>query len=84
MRIYMQSPVLDGRAPRFFQLLLQKDLLEGWLLVSETGQQGQRGRVKQIYFQTREEAEAELLKLRDEQLAKGFRVVFLQGAVDGR
>ena len=43
MRIYMQTPVGEDAAPRYYHLHLQEDLLEGWTLVRESGRQGSSG-----------------------------------------
>jgi predicted DNA-binding WGR domain protein len=77
MRIYMQSPPAGDKAPRFYHLHLQEDLLEGWTLIREWGYQGQRGRVSRELYPDRETAEAALLQVRDEQLRRGYRVVFM-------
>ncbi|MFN2308246.1 MAG: WGR domain-containing protein [Gammaproteobacteria bacterium] len=79
MRIYMQTPVGDDGAPRYYHLHLQEDLLEGWTLVREWGHQGSGGRVVKAHFGCREDAEQALLKARDEQLRRGYRMVFIQG-----
>jgi len=78
MRIYLQSLENTG-APRFCQLILQQDLLGGWSLVVESGNQGSPGRVKRSHFENRAEAEHALQAFRDKQIAKGFRVVFVEG-----
>lgn len=79
MRIYLQTRPEDGSAPRFYHLLLQEDLLEGWTLIKETGKQGSSGRTSKQHFATWEEAEQALLKTRDSQLNRGYQVVFVQG-----
>ncbi|MDH5395024.1 MAG: WGR domain-containing protein [Gammaproteobacteria bacterium] len=79
MRVYMQIPALDDKPARYYQLLLLEDLLEGWTLVREWGQQGRSGSVKRDHFATRELAESALLRVRDTQLKRGFKVVFMQG-----
>ena len=79
MRIYMQTPVGTDAAPRYYHLHLQEDLLEGWTLVREWGYQGSSGRVVREHFPEREQAENALLKVRNEQLKRGYRVVFIQG-----
>jgi predicted DNA-binding WGR domain protein len=79
MRIYMQKPAAEHKAPRFYHLFLQQDLLEGWTLVKEWGTQGSPGRVTHEHFSTREAAERALLESRDGQINRGYRVVFLQG-----
>lgn len=73
----MQIPPEGDKAPRFYHLHLQEDLLEGWTLIREWGYQGQRGRVRRELFPDREAAEAALLQARDEQLQRGYRVVFM-------
>jgi predicted DNA-binding WGR domain protein len=79
MRIYMQQHA-PGEPLRFYQLQLQADLLGGWTLVRESGIQGQRGQVRQEYFAEREPAEGALMRFRDRQLRRGYRVVFREGA----
>ena len=78
MRIYMQIPPADDRPPRYYHLHLQEDLLEGWTLIREWGYQGAAGRIKKEHFTEQASAEAALLKVRDEQLKRGYQVVFMQ------
>ncbi len=75
----MQIPALDGKAPRYYQLALQQDLLAGWTLVREWGQQGSPGRLKRDHFPDRESALEAMLRVRDTQLQRGYKVVFMQG-----
>ena len=82
MRIYMQIPPEGDKAPRYYHLHLQEDLLEGWTLVREWGYQGAGGRLKREHFSDRETAEAALLNARDLQLKRGYRVVFMQGQAE--
>lgn len=79
MRIYLQMPASGELPPRYYQLLLQEDLLGGWTLIRESGRQDAAGRIKREHFATREAAEHALLKARDGQLARGYRVVFVEG-----
>jgi predicted DNA-binding WGR domain protein len=79
MRIYMQTQNIPGEPLRFYQLQLQPDLLGGWDLIRESGVQGGRGQAKRQYFETWDEAEKALIKLRDMQLKRGYRVVFREG-----
>ena len=79
MRIYLQTRPEDGSTPRYYHLLLQEDLLEGWTLVKETGQQGSSGRITKQHYNSWEEAEKAMLKARDKQLNRGYQVVFVQG-----
>ncbi len=78
MRIYLQTPITDDRPPRFYHLFLQEDLLEGWTLVREWGFQGSPGRIKRDHFTSYGRAEDALLKHRDNQLNRGYRVMFQQ------
>jgi len=80
MRIYMQMPVSGHRPPRYYHLHLQEDLLEGWSLIREWGFQGAGGRIQQDYFTDRESAQDALLRVRDEQLKRGYRIVFVKGS----
>ena len=79
MRVYMQTQAEADKMPRFYQLVLQEDLLNGWTLVREWGQQGSPGRVKKDQFPSREEAQQALIKVRDAQMKRGFRVVYMRG-----
>lgn len=79
MRIYLQTPVTDERAPRYYHLFLQEDLLGGWTLVREWGAQGASGRVVREHFHTREAAQEAIIRSRDVQLKRGYRVMFMQG-----
>lgn len=79
MRIYMQLPLADQRPPRYYHLHLQEDLLDGWNLVREWGFQGAGGRVQRDHFVDRDSAQDAMLRVRDEQLKRGYRVVFIQG-----
>lgn len=79
MRVYMQTAAQADTFPRFYQLVLQEDLINGWTLVREWGQQGSPGRVKKDHFPSRDDAQRALLKVRDAQVKRGFRVVYMQG-----
>ena len=79
MRIYMQLSATNDQSPRFYQLLVQQDLLEGWSLVREWGRQGSPGRIKRDHFPTREAAIEACISVRDSQLKRGYRVVYSQG-----
>ncbi|HHM05239.1 MAG TPA: hypothetical protein ENJ19_05795 [Gammaproteobacteria bacterium] len=80
MRIYMQRPAADRRSSRYFQLLLQEDLLGGWTVISESGSDGGGRRVNQTHYALREDAESAMAAARDDYLRRGYRVVFVEGA----
>lgn len=79
MRIYMQTPVMDGKPPRYYQLLLQQDLIEGWNVIREWGQQGSPGRVKHNHYEARDDALRAMLMIRDAQVKRGYQVMFVRG-----
>ena len=54
-------------------------MLDGWTLIRESGSQGKAGRIKKEHFQDRDQAERALVRARDDQTRRGFRVVFSQG-----
>jgi len=74
----MQIPPQGEHPPRYYHLHLQEDLLEGWTLIREWGNQGAGSRVLREHYADREEAEAALIRVRDEQLKRGYLVVFMQ------
>jgi len=83
MRVYLQTPPLqtgdEQRAPRFCHLMVQEDMLEGWTLIRETGYQGGKGRVTRYQYEQQEAAIAGLIKERDRQIQRGYKVVFVEG-----
>ena len=79
MRIYMQNQSADMRITRYYQLILQEDLIEGWSLIAESGEQGRSGRQRRDHFTQWDDALDKLLQLRDAQLRRGYRVMYVQG-----
>ncbi|VAX10170.1 hypothetical protein MNBD_GAMMA25-643 [hydrothermal vent metagenome] len=75
----MQTGFMENKPPRYYQLILEKDLLGGWAVVREWGQQGSGGRLKREHFNDQEDAQNALMQIRDKQLARGYKVVFIQG-----
>jgi predicted DNA-binding WGR domain protein len=80
MRIFFQQKPTSGETPRFFQLMLQQDLLGGWTLTRESGQLGGRSQLKRELYLERDQAIAAFEKARDAQLKRGFQIMFAQGA----
>jgi len=79
MRIYMQISATNDVIPRFYQLLVQQDLLGGCSLVREWGRQGSPGRIKRDHFPTLEAAIEACISVRDSQLRRGYHVVYTRG-----
>ena len=79
MRIYMQTLYSAEQPLRFYHLHLQPDLLGGWTLIRESGLQGARGQVAKEHFEQRADAERCLIRRRDMQLKRGYKVVFRAG-----
>ena len=79
MRIYMQTKPVADEAPRYYQLVLEQDLLGGWTLYREWGHQGGRASLKREVYLERDAALAAFEKARDAQIKKGFKVMFSQG-----
>ena len=75
----MQFSDIERGFVRFSQMILQQDMLGGWLLISESGIQGEPGRVLKQQFPSAEAAEQALIKARDKLIAKGYKLVFLKG-----
>ncbi|HEU4774699.1 MAG TPA: WGR domain-containing protein [Lysobacter sp.] len=80
MRLLLQQRPDGPEAPRFVQLMLQPDLLGGWTLVRESGQIGGRSQLRREQFLDHDSALAALEQARDQQLQRGFHVMFSQGA----
>ena len=79
MRLFMQSRADGSEAPRYYQIVLQQDLLGGWTLFREWGQQGGRASSKREVFLERDAALHAFEYARDAQIKRGFRVMFSQG-----
>jgi len=82
MRLFMQTRPTEAEAPRYYQLVLQQDLLGGWTLYREWGQPGSRTSSKREIYLERDAALAAFEHARDLQVRRGFQVMFSQG-VDG-
>lgn len=80
MRLLLQQRPDGHAAPRFVQLMLQPDLLGGWTLIRESGQIGGRSNVRREQFLDQTTALAALEQARDQQLRRGFQLMFAQGA----
>ncbi|MGY0799215.1 WGR domain-containing protein [Lysobacter sp. A286] len=80
MRLLLQQLPDHCEAPRFVQLMLQPDLLGGWTLVRESGLIGGRSQVRREQFLDHDSAIAALEQARDQQLKRGFQLMFSQGA----
>lgn len=79
MRIFMQSLAEDRQTPKFYQLILQEDLLGGWTLIRQWGRMGARGSSRQHQYPDLESAQDALAEYREQQNAKGYSVMFKQG-----
>lgn len=79
MRLLLQQHPDHSEAPRFVQLMLQPDLLGGWALVRESGLIGGRSQLRREQFLDRDSALAALEQARDQQLKRGFQLMFSQG-----
>ena len=80
MRLLLQQRPEGREAPRFVQLMLERDLLGGWNLVRESGLIGGRSQLRREQFADQASATAAFEHARDLQLKKGFQVMFVQGA----
>lgn len=80
MRLLLQQRPQAGEAPRFVQLMLQPDLLGGWMLLRETGQIGGKSSVRREQYLDQATALKALETARDAQLKRGFQLTFAEGA----
>ena len=69
----------EATPPRFYQLILQQDLLGGWSLVRQYGRTGMAGTQKRQHFESLDQAQAAFDRLRQQQLEQGFKVTFVEG-----
>ena len=79
MRIYLQSQPTEAGVIRFIHLVLQEDLMGGWTLIRESGKQGSPGTVKRENFTNKEQALEAMIKWRDKNINRGYRVAFVEG-----
>lgn len=79
MRLLLQQRPDGHDAPRFVQLMLQPDLLGGWTLVRETGVIGGRSQLRRELFDSQAGAIAALETARDQQIKRGFQLMFAHG-----
>ena len=76
MRVFMQTLPVDGKTASFYQLILQEDLLGGWSLIRQWGLMGKRGVHRKEYYDDQQSAQTALMAIRDQQMEKGFRVMY--------
>ncbi|TXK62657.1 WGR domain-containing protein [Alkalisalibacterium limincola] len=79
MRLFLQQRPGSGEPPRFVQLVLQQDLLGGWTLLREAGHVGGKSQLRKEQFLERDLAIAAFEKARDQQVKKGFQIMFAHG-----
>ena len=79
MRLFFLTKPQASDAPRYYQLVLQQDLLGGWTLYREWGQQGGRVSTKREVYLERDDALSAFELARAAQLRRGFLVMFSQG-----
>ena len=79
MRLFLQQRPGSAETPRFVQLVLQQDLLGGWTLLREIGQVGGKSQLRKEQFLERESAVAAFEKARDQQVRKGFQIMYAHG-----
>lgn len=79
MRVFMQTSPGGGDAPRYYQIVLQQDLLGSWTLFREWGQLGGRASSKRELFLERDAAMSAFERARDAQARRGFRTTFSSG-----
>lgn len=77
MRVFMQTLPHGGTPPAFYQLILQEDLLGGWTLIRQWGAMGKRGVHRREHFDDHHSAQEALIERRDNQLSKGFQIMFV-------
>lgn len=75
----MQIQPPENKPLRFYQLQLQEDLLEGWTLIKEMGYQGLTGKIIKEHHNAYEEAVSALIIARDQQIKRGYRIVYSEG-----
>jgi predicted DNA-binding WGR domain protein len=80
MRLFLQQKPDGGESPKFVQLILEQDLLGGWSLVKESGFTGGRSQLKREQFLQHDAAIMAFEKARDNQVKRGFQIMFVQGA----
>ena len=66
-------------APKYYQIVLQQDLLGGWTLTREWGQQGGRVSVKREVYLEGDDALSAFERAHDAQVRRGYHVMFSQG-----
>ncbi len=83
MRIFLQQKPAAGESPRYFQLILQQDLLGGWTLTRESGQIGGKTQLKREVYLEQDQAVSAFERARDAQIKRGFLIMFAEGAKGG-
>ncbi|MDH3354267.1 MAG: WGR domain-containing protein [Chromatiales bacterium] len=80
--MFLQIQGEPGQPVRYYQIQLQPDMLGGWGVIREWGFQGRSGTVRRNHYDTHDEAVEALMKIRDQQLQRGYQLMFFQGEED--
>lgn len=83
MRVFMQSQPVAGEPPRHYMLRLEQDLLGSWVLHREWGGPGTRSGGRREVFADRASSLAAFEHIRDQQIKRGFSVMFAHGDSSG-
>ncbi|MBF0367921.1 MAG: WGR domain-containing protein [Magnetococcales bacterium] len=79
MKAYLQRLNPATGMVWYYSLQIQRDLLGRWQVIREWGRSGSPGTLRQVPYDTHEQAVAALLSLRDQLTGKGYQVVMQEG-----
>lgn len=75
----MQTPPSAAQPMRYYHLIMHPDLLGGWTVIRQWGQTGRGGSARRMHYTDQAAAQAAMIDARDAQVARGYRVVFVEG-----
>lgn len=83
MKAYLQRINPDNYGIWYYSIQIQRDLLGYWQVIREWGRSGSPGTLRQTPYPSLHEAIQGLTSLKEQLMAKGYRVVMMEGLKPG-
>ena len=80
MKAYLQRFNPTNGVIWYYAIQIQRDLLGNWQVIREWGRNGSPGTLRQEPFDTHAMAEASMVSLQEQLIARGYQVVMREGS----
>jgi predicted DNA-binding WGR domain protein len=79
MRIFLQSQDDHFKTISFYNIYLDYDLFQSWILINEWGHIGLKGKSSKKIFLSYNDAVSEITNQRDKLIKKGYQILYTEG-----